>query len=424
LDSLAKAACDDDAQVRVAAVHAIGHIDDQRTLELLLAACRDHHSEVRIAAISQFKDIGNERILLALVAALRDSDSGVRARAARLLENSAWRPAEIEDEVWFAIARGHLKRAAGLGAVAIRPLESILQDGTGSLHVAVIEALGSIPDERVVKSLVRALRSEDHTVCLAAIGALANAGGAGIVNDLAPMLKHRDHRIRAAAVEALVRLDPQAQAVEFRALLRDPIWDVRSAAAAALAKAKDPTTADALIASLKDESEDVRCAAANSLGRIGDARAIGPLVLALKDSETNVRKTAEGALTLIDPKWAESEAARKLVPELRTALGSSDWFVRNAAASALKHLGDDKEQTGEQPGAEIATPARRRQQVVLAAFLDLLQDADSDLRLAAALSLGQLRDYSARPPLMSALSDTDPAVRHAATESLANLGVE
>jgi HEAT repeat protein len=423
LDSLANALSDADTQVRVAAVIAIGGIEDERTMELLLGAFRDPQPEVRLAVITRLKNTESERVQTLLAGALRDADHGVRGRAARLLENSTWHPTEIEDEVWLAIARGQLKRAAGMGSIAIRPLEGILQEAGGP-QVAALEALGSIPDERVIKTLVRALRSTDHTVCLAAIGALANTGGMGIVNDLAPMLKHKDHRIRAAAIETLARLDPQSQAAEFQALLRDHLWDVRCAAAVALSKAKDSATVEALIAALKDESEDVRCASANSLGRIGDARAIGPLVLALKDSETNVRKMAEGALTLIDPKWAESESARKLIPELRTSLSSSDWFVRQAAASALRQLGEDSGQTAENPGAEMATPARRRQQVVIAAFLDLLQDADSDLRLAAAQSLGPLRDHTARSPLMSALSDSDPAVRRAASESLANLGVE
>ena len=424
LDGLAKAATDDDTKVRVAAVAAIGGIEDDRIVELLLQAFRDPQPEVRQAVLGQLKDDGSERVKTVLVGALRDSDGGVRARAARLLENSSWHPADIEDEVWLAIARGQLKRAAELGAVAIRPLESILQDGTSRLHVAAIEALGSIGDERVIKLLVRALRSPDHTVCLAAISALANTGGAGIVNDLAPLLKHKDHRIRAAGIEALARLDAPFYAGQFRELLRDPTWDVRCAAASALARVQDPSIVDALIAALKDQNEDVRCAAASSLGRIGDARAIGPLVLALKDSETNVRKNAGGALTVIDAKWAESEAARKQAPELRTSLSSADWFVRNAAASILKQLGENQVQTGDQPDAEMATPARRRQQVVLAAFLDMLQDADEDLRLAAAHSLGRIRDNGARAPLMSALSDTDTAVRRVASEALANLGVE
>ena len=424
LDGLAKAATDNHTQVRVAAVTAIGAIDDERTVDLLLRAFRDPQPEVRLAAVSQLKEIASERIRDVLVSALRDNDPMVRGRAARLLEQSAWHPADAEDEVWLAIARGQLMRAARLGAIAIQPLESVLLDTASSLQVAAVEALGSIPDERVSKLLVRALRSPDHAVCLAAIGALTNSGGSGVVNDLVSMLKHNDHRIRAAAIDALARFYSQNRASAFRDLLRDPMWDVRCAAAGALAKVKDPTTVDALLATLKDQNEDVRCAAASSLGRSGDPRAIGPLVLALKDSETNVRKMADAALTQLDPKWMESEAAGKLVPELRSALDSGDWFVRQAAAGVLKQLGENQPQPGDHPDTEMATPARRRQKLVLSAFLDLLQDADGDLRLAAADCLGRLGDARARSPLMTALTDLDQAVRRAATEALASLGVE
>jgi len=238
------------------------------------------------------------------------------------------------------------------------------------------------------------------------------------------MLKHDDHRIRTAAIEAVARFDAQNQAAALRDMLRDTMWDVRCAAADALAKVKDPATVEALAAVLNDQSTDVRTAAAASLGRIGDAQAIGPLVLALKDSESEVRKVAAGALTRIDAKWAESEAARKLAPELRSALGSGDWAVRRAAASVLEQLGGSHAQTVEQPDTEMATPARRRQQAVLTTFLNLLQEADGDLRLAAAESLGQLGDARARSPLMTALKDADTAVRRAAAKALANLGVE
>jgi HEAT repeat protein len=72
----------------------------------------------------------------------------------------------------------------------------------------------------------------------------------------------------------------------------------------------------------------------------------------------------------------------------------------------------------------MATPARRRQQAVLTVFLDLMQETDGDLRLAAAESLGRLGDARARAPLMTALTDVDKAVRLAAAHALADLGVE
>jgi HEAT repeat protein len=317
-----------------------------------------------------------------------------------------------------------MMQAASLGAAAIRPLESVLQEGLYSQQAAVVEALGAIPDERVLKSLSRALRSPDHVVCLAAIGALTNTGGPNVATDLAKMLKHNDHRIRTAAIEALGKFDSQNIANDLRALLRDQMWDVRSAAASALSKVKEPATVDALTAVLKDKSTDVRVSAASSLGRIGDPRAIGPLVLALKDSESDVRRMAAGALTQIDTKWAESDAARKLAPELRTALGSEDWAVRRAAAYVLQQLGEGHIAGSEHPNAEMATPARRRKQAVLTVFMDLLKDADADLRLAAAETLGRLGDGRARSQLMTALKDMEKSVRLAAAHALADLGVK
>jgi HEAT repeat protein len=135
-----------------------------------------------------------------------------------------------------------------------------------------------------------------------------------------------------------------------------------------------------------------------------------------------MRRMAGAALTRIDTKWAESDAARKLAPELRSALGSGDWAVRRAAAYVLERLGERQSPT-ELPDTSIATPARRRQLAVLTAFTDLLRDTDADLRLAAVQSLGRLGGTYARSPLMTALSDMDKTVRVAAAQSLADLGM-
>jgi HEAT repeat protein len=89
----------------------------------------------------------------------------------------------------------------------------------------------------------------------------------------------------------------------------------------------------------------------------------------------------------------------------------------------LEQLGERPAAGIQMPDTNIATPARRRQQAVLTAFTDLLRDADADLRLAAAESLGRLGDAQGRSALMTALSDADKAVRLAAAQALADLGV-
>jgi HEAT repeat protein len=424
LDGLARVASDRDPQVRAAAITVIGGIENERSKTILLQALRDSHPDVRRAALDQLKRHLGVGIQPALATALRDADGGVRGRAARLLEQSGWRPVDQLDQIWYAIARGQLKQAAAHGAIAIRALESILSGGGYNLQVAAVEALGSISDERVFKSLVRALRSTDHTVCIAAIAALSNTGGPRTVDELTPMLKHKDHRVRVAAIESLAMLDAPRIAQSLCNLLKDAMWDVRCAAAEGLAKAKDPQAVDGLVAILEDKYADVRSAAAASLGRLGDARAIGPLVLALKDTETSVRKAAATALDQIDPKWAQSEAASRMASELRAAFNSPDWFVRYAASTALELIGHGQHQPLDQAETEIATPAKQRQQRVFNTFLELLLDADGDLRLAAAEALGRLGDFRAKSTLMTALSDPYDAVRGAATQALTLLGIQ
>ena len=425
LEGLSKAVEDKEMQVRVAAVKAIGALECETKYDVLIRALNDSEGEVRQAVVSQLKDTAQERIQTTLAECLRDPDAGVRGRAARLLEGSPWRPNSDDDEVWLAVARGKLTHAASFGSLAVKPLEMVFKGGPYHAQVSAIEALGTIPDERVFRLLFRALKSADHTVCMAAIFALMNSGAKGAEGEIAPLLKHADQRIRAAAIDALSRLAPEAHADLIRSLLRDPTWDVRSAAASALSKVKDVPTVDALVAALQDQNGDVRAAASMSLGRIGDPRAIGPLVVTLKDGDSTVRKMASAALPQIDPDWAQTDAARSVASELRTAMTSSDWFVRRAAGLALEQMGEKKQ--GAETAAvatEIATPARRRQQAIVALFEEMLRDIDSDLRLAAAESLGRIGDDRARSSLMTAMKDADEVVRRAANEALTQLHVE
>ena len=178
--------------------------------------------------------------------------------------------------MWFLVAKGHCSRAASFGPAALLPLEMVLNSGPYSFCVAAVKALGEIEDQRVVRLLLKALKSEDATVCAAAVDALAQVGG--------PEASRPDHRHAAPQERPRAagrrrgagQLGVAAAAEPLRALLSDPLWDVRRAAVETLGRLKDERAVEALTRTLADKDADVREATAMALGGLSDRRAIGP----------------------------------------------------------------------------------------------------------------------------------------------------
>lgn len=418
-DILAGAIRDEDLNVGRAAVAALGKIGGNQAVAVLINTLTDHHPELRQAAVDALRNKPGEHVVAALVSVLNDFDAGVRGRAARVLASLRWRPSNSKEEIWFSVAQGRLGQVAVFGAQAIEALEMVLLGGPYSLQVGALHALGQIADERVLNTLVPALNSSDHAVSVAAIEALSHFGGAKATEALVPMLRHPDHRVRVAAVDAVAGLEGQQATAALTELLKDSIWDVRRAAAHALGKCKDAKAVDGLILALKDSDNDVRESAIASLGNIGGQRAIGPLVLTLVDADSSVRRAAGVTIQKLNPNWPVSDEAQQVIPELRAALDFGDSAVRYAATSVLGRMGKltDKP-AGVSDGTTVLTAAGQKRRKVFSVFVELLQDADRDVRLASVQSLGRLGDPRAASSLMTAMSDTDEGVRHAAAEAV------
>ncbi|MFN8469929.1 MAG: HEAT repeat domain-containing protein [Caldilineaceae bacterium] len=120
--------------------------------------------------------------------------------------------------------------------------------------------------------------------------------------------------------------------------LRDPVAEVRVVAAFALGKvhAADPAqdlTASlaALQQALADPAADVRYSAARALGLIGPRAStlIPDLEVAAADASEDVRNAAVRALTAIGVQDSS-------IPLLVRALDDPNWYIREAAAEALK----------------------------------------------------------------------------------------
>ena len=165
-----------------------------------------------------------------------------------------------------------------------------------------------------------------------------------------------------------------------------------------------------------------RVAAVEALGAVGDAAAWPVLLEALRDKNWYVRvaaaealrkdsvPTVSGLLEALrewdwDTRVAAARALKQIgdtaVPGLLEALRSQEWSVRRGAAEALRELGDP-----------AAVPG----------LVDALRDVDSLVRRAAAEALGWIRDTAAVPGLLRVLRDEDWRVRRAAARALWQIG--
>jgi HEAT repeat protein len=425
LDALRNALDDDDAEVRRLAVVALSRLEDERRLDPLLVALRDRHPEVLKTAISALRRFNRERVLNALAPLIFNPDAGVRGHAAQVLDTMGWEPSNRDEEIWYAVSKSQLTRAAAFGIAALPALESVLLGGPYNLRVAAVEAISAIDDKRAARPLMAALRSPDAAVAGAAVEALSNTGDAQVIPAIIGVLRSADTHARVVAAEALGRMNAAEAAESLRLLLRDPAWDVRRSAAEALGRLKDATCVEALARNLKDSDQDVREATALALGNVGDRRAIGPLVKALTDSAAGVRRIASAALMRIDDDWSHSAEAQTAVEELKSGLLDKDPDMRHLVGKVLASLGQTTT-----PEVAAATPAEdklyvsspeKTKKLAVSLFVLILSDEDRDLRQAAAECLGRLGDERSQAALLRAMGDGDTGVRFAAERALETL---
>ena len=144
-------------------------------------------------------------------------------------------------------------------------------------------------------------------------------------------------------------------------------------------------------------------------------------------------------VTIEDVTW-RLDAERELAAELQrsvdvaaavASVGAPDWKIRRVAVDALRRAASRQDiehliQTLRRDHHDINVLSSALQVLsadidVTPALVELLSDADPNLRMHAALALGQLRSHSAVPALIDALDDPDDNVRFHAIEALGSL---
>ena len=408
---------DPEAEVRQEAAAILSDLRDVRTVPALIHALNDPNDAVQETAIAALKRLDDRAAIAALVPKLSNGTPTIQWRAAQALKSLGWRPQTPAQQIHYHIATGEIKHLSGFGTDAVKPLAEMLRTATSDKKVAAAGVLGEIGDPIVFRPLQSLLRDGEPSVRSAAIYALEQAGCREAVPALVAALRDSARNVRLVAAQVLGTLG-DAQTVEpLIRLVDDKDWEVRHAAVQSLGKLGDTRAFPTVAKRLDDTDQEVREVAADALGRVGNESIVEKLVMTMVDAHGGVRQAAARALTKIFPRWESSERVQKLLPEIQNALRHRDSSVQNAAAGLLKRV----TRTNSDASALALTGTDQRPPPLTAMLRQLLSDADADVRVAAAETIGRMQLAECAELLKAALADAEPGVKLAAQNAQAKL---
>ena len=344
--------------VRIQVVRALAHLRDGRAVVPLVGKVQDSVSEVRREVARALGDLGDVRASQALLLQLRDNISEVRLEALRSLgrlraSDAVDAIAPLAAEHTPAVRQTALEALGRIGSPeSIKVLVGMLgqgDDGSGSLeHTPVRDAIVSA-GKPAIGQLLAVLREPTVNTTTATsdawvLGEIGAAPGERVVETIVAAMR-RGVLPPAAAMRALGRIgDPSAVPVVLEFAL-DASPQVRQEALDAAARLLDPDKPDGrvvepLVAALRDPrlQSSERARVATLLGRTGAARAAAPLVSLASAKDPTLRLAAIDALGVLGSATdAATSATRDAV--LVPLVADADAELRLHAALALSRAG-------------------------------------------------------------------------------------
>ena len=434
---------DAQADLRMHAALALGHVADPVAVPALIAALDDQEPNVRFHAIEALGGIGASDAVdrlaevarsgdfflafPAITALGRTDDPRVGPALTSLLDNDLLRPAvvdtlaEIGDEdavaPLIAVLNSGVADTDGVAAIAvalerIRAREDdalgagphIVDLARAALRPAGIAALRQAVERqgRPLASLIAVLGWSGAAGLDALVAAVGNpdvadaveeaviAIGSQAVEPLIERLAHGDRASRIAAASLLGTLGATRAVPTLITALEGVDGELTTAAAAALARLGDPTALDALLALFGHEQVIVRQAAIAAVNAIGAAPTAVRIRSLLDDPDPRVRASAV--------RVAGYFGFEECVPALFRRLDDSDEEVRRAAIEQLPMLEDSRAE---------------------ARLIEVLTAETARNRAAAAHALRQVEGTTATEALRRALGDEDAWVRYFAVGAIA-----
>ncbi len=379
---------DEDSRVRRAAVTALGRFRTAECINPLILALKDSDRLIRRDAIEYLKPFDDPRKKDLFLNMLEDRAHMVIEKLAEVMVSE---PAVYFDELIERLSmpnpvvqRNAIRILGAMGDTRATPaILPVLTSQNAGLRQVTCTTLGEIGDRRSIVSLMNTLKDPVEDVALAAAYALARIGKPALPSLLKQMigrkkniyaelalkemgteaqeiliglLKHSDPRIKKTAAKVLdiLEWEPDDDDAGAAYWIAKQNWDKGAELGE---KAVQP-----LLDILNDSELWNRMEAAKRLGKIGDKKAVDSLILLLSDKYWNVRAAAAEALVKLGRDAVEALINAMLtghkdifdvisnilgeigdpraIQPLQYLLRDQRPFVREAAASALKKLGD------------------------------------------------------------------------------------
>jgi HEAT repeat protein len=183
LEFLGQCLLNDYASVRCAAIDALASIGDPSSQDALAFSLADEELEVRLAAVRALGCLRDERGLASVV-----------DRLIALLQRT-------DDRELLVATIQALGDAADPRALSV--LRPIAKSGEPAAAVAAVEAIGQIQDPRRIEALIEGLSHHDVEVVKATMGVLASECDVRVEAHLGACLDHEAWDVRRLAVDLL-----------------------------------------------------------------------------------------------------------------------------------------------------------------------------------------------------------------------------
>lgn len=429
VDALVARLHDRDDRLRMSAAEALGRVADRRATQALVQAMlRDPAPRVRAHAAAAIAKVEGERAVDVLVSALADPDHATRMRALEAFESI-----EVSDT---------------------RPLELALRDPMPDVRKRAALALDRIG---YTDRLVAELDSDDAEAVEAARLALVEMGRVGLADSIAAHLAHASFSVRTRLAQICGALGNPSVAPRLLPALDDPEWPVRAAVCEAVGKLRLSAAPPLLVDHLVDPEEPVREAAAEAIdaypanelapfvdrlvasyergsvpvrryvvqvaARVGGPSAERLVVRATEDPSDAVRlRAVQMASGLPEAALVEPLVARLADPlvEVRMAAIASLGSASSAEAfeGLLRALPGAPRDVRDRITESLAHGGR---ELFVSRAEELATQAELDVRLGVAWTLGKIADASGVPLLGKMLRDPDAALRASAAGALAKI---